>query len=387
MKTMVLRDDGRSGSALATVMVLILVLAIIVGSMAKVSSQRAFTARTLADFARAQAIAEAGAHHAYSVISTNYSLRLRNDLFPKTNFADGAYDVNLLTNTYGATLILSTGWYGRAVTDVLLDAVKAGDPPSSNYDPGAIFDFAIVSGGVMNFGGNGLLVIQGGVGRVHSNDDFDMNGCSIGLGELTSCGEITLVGNVSINGDATASNFVLKGGADVTGNEIEGIVQPLFIPKYNLKPFYDSALTNGMVISSNVHWSSSQVITGGVLWVNGDFRYSGSDNLIGCIVATGDIIWTGSGSQIQTNGMPALMSQNGSIDISGNGAFSGLIYVKNGDFEKTGNGQITGAIIAAGTFTKGGGWDAFVWTNTVIIPPDGNTNYYLDVVYVSAWQK
>jgi hypothetical protein len=379
--------DGREGSALATVMVLILIMAAIVGSMASVSSQRAFTARRLGDFARAQAIAEAGAHHAYSVISTNYSLRLRNDLFPRTNFADGAYDVTLFTNGRGVSLISSTGWYGSAEVDVLLDAVKAGEPPNTKNNPGGVFDYAIVSGKDMTWGGNGVLVIMGGSGRVHSNEDFGMNGCGLTLGELTSCGEIVINGKVKVTGDAAASNIVTKGGADITGTDVEREVEEVFIPKFSLRPFYQWALTNGMVKSENTKWTSSQVITGGVLWVNGDFEYTGSSDLTGCIVATGNIKWTGSGSQIQTNKLPALMSQSGEIDISGNGAFNGLIYARDGDFEKTGNGKITGAIICSGTFTKGGGWDAFVSTNSIIIPPDGNTNYYMDVVYVSAWQK
>lgn len=381
------KHDGRSGSALATVMVLLLIMAAIVGSMASVSSQRAFTARRLGDFARAQAIAEAGAHHAYSVISTNYGLRLRNDLFPRTDFAGGAYDVTLLTNVWGATLISSTGWYGTAECDVLIDAVKAGDPPNTNNSAGGVFDYAIISGGNMTWGGNGVLVIQGGSGKVHSNEDFDMNGCGLTLGELSTVGEIVINGKVKITGDAEASNIVTKGGADITGTETEGTVEKIFIPKYNLRPFYEWALTNGMVKSTDTKWTSSQAITGGVLWVNGDFEYTGSGSITGCVVATGNIKWAGSGSQVQTNNLPSLMSVNGDIDISGNGAFNGLIYARNGDFEKTGNGLIVGSIICSGTFTKGGGWDAFVFTNSVLIPPDGNTNYYLDVVYVSAWQK
>ena len=238
----------------------------------------------------------------------------------------------------------------------------------------------------MTWGGNGTLTVTGA--PVHANTAFSMNGGGVVNGYVSSSVEIGCVGNCDIIGDATAPAWSGKFPARVQGEATTADVPLLQIPQLDLTPYYNWAAEHGAVWNGDQHWSSSSdfVVPGGVMWVNGDFRYSGSGNIIGAVIATGDIIWTGSGSQVKVDSNPSLISRDGNIDIAGNGEFHGLIYVPNGDFEKTGEGQVTGTILVSGEFTKGGGWEMLTYEDSTPVPPDGGT-IIGDVIGVSAWQE
>ena len=121
------------------------------------------------------------------------------------------------------------------------------------------------------------------------------------------------------------------------------------------------------------------------MWVNGDLKISGSGNLIGCFIATGNINISGSGDQIKVASYPALVSRDGSIDISGSQTFHGLIYTRTGAFSKSGSGQVVGSIICGGNFTASGSWRVLTYEDsTPIAPGQGGSQV---AVYPAAWQK
>jgi hypothetical protein len=194
-----------------------------------------------------------------------------------------------------------------------------------------------------------------------------------------------------INGNArTATGFSGKSPGNVTGSAVVGPVATFTAwPDLPLDTFRKWADQNGMYFTTAQHWTHSRTITGGVLYVKGTFKYSGSDNLVGCIIAEQGIDWSGSGSQIKTNQFPALVTTEpgAGIDLSGNGTFHGLIYAMQGPFEKTGNGLVTGTILARGTWDKGGGWDAMAYEYSYPTPPGLPPGTSEDQVFVSAWQK
>ena len=88
------------------------------------------------------------------------------------------------------------------------------------------------------------------------------------------------------------------------------------------------------------------------MWVNGDFKRSGSGDFYGCIIATGNIDISGSGDYYKVQNYPVALSINGKIDFSGSGKVHGLLFAMNGDFEKTGSGNVTGSIICKETSEK-----------------------------------
>jgi len=220
-----------------------------------------------------------------------------------------------------------------------------------------------------------------------------MTGSKKVIGDISSCERIWLVGSTKITGDAAAPTLTYSGTA-ISGTKTVGPVTAVTIPDIDLTPYYNQALANGQVYAGNQHFSGSDDLApaGGVMWVNGDLRVSGSGQLIGCFIATGDIDITGSGDQVQVEKYPAFVSRDGDIDISGSGKSHGLIYVRVGDFDKTGSGDHTGSIICNAAFDAAGSWCTVVYEDSTPVAPGGGGgggggSTPADNIGVSAWQK
>jgi hypothetical protein len=331
------------------------------------------------------------------VLRTNFAQRSNSAAFPEMDYGGGTFDPEIEPVSNAVAIITCTGHCGVAAVSVMVDIQNYGIPWTwdKENDP---FKYAAASGGSMTWSGNGSITVTGA--PVHANTAFEMNGNGTVVGDVTSSTGIGGIGNSSIDGDATGPDFSGKYAADaatepddpqagpIIGDATFADVPLVQIPQLDLTPYYNWAADNGAVIGDlgTITRTTDWVIPGGVLWVNGDFRYSGSGNIIGAIIATGNIIWTGSGSQVKVDSNPSLISRDGSIDISGNGEFHGLIYAPNGDFEKTGAGQVTGTILVGGTFTKGGGWEMLSYEDSTPVPPDSGT-VIGDVIGVAAWQE
>ena len=253
------------------------------------------------------------------------------------------------------------------------------------------YTYAIVSGGKMGWSGSGTLNVGGG--KIHANGQFKMTGSKLVIGNISSRVKIWLTGSTKITGNAAAPAIKADGGA-ITGTTTVGLVPPVTIPDIDLTPYYNQALANGQVYNaSTYHLSGSSDITvpGGVLWVNGNFKFSGSGKLIGCFIATGNIDYSGSGDQIKVADYPAFVARDGTIDISGSGKSHGLIYAKTGGFDKSGSGDHIGSIIVNGDFDASGSWNALTYENSTPVPPTGGggggSEVFSDRVSVIAWQK
>ena len=127
-----------------------------------------------------------------------------------------------------------------------------------------------------------------------------------------------------------------------------------------------------------------------MLWVNGSVNIAGNVTVEGCIIATGDIKLAGNGNQTKVENLPAVISRDGTITISGNSSYHGLIYAKNGSYKGSGNGSITGSIIINGTFQTSGNFSALIYENST--PPEGgpgstDSGTTEDRVHVMAWQR
>lgn len=358
---------SKNGSALFTVLIIILILSSVIGTVISIGQQRAFMAKKLADKIRAEAYAEAGANQAYSLLRDNFELRTNNSMFPLTHYGDGWYDVNILPINQKLAIVYSTGKCDSATAWVILDIVNYG---SGKYwtEKNNPFKFGILAGSYVTWSGNDVLVCTNS--PIHVNGDFVLRGTGEIIGDVYASGNINCLGESKITGNITTNSDYVE------------------IPSIDLSPYHKIAHDNNQVYDGDIHWSSSTdiVIPGGIMWVNGDFTYSGSGNIIGCIIATGDINWSGTGSQIKTNNYPALVSRDGNIDITGNGDFHGLIYSKTGDIRKTGEGEVVGTFICSGRFIKGGAWSGFVYEDSEpSLPQDYDINGNL--IGVSAWQK
>lgn len=393
MKTMILNLRGsRTGSALVTVMGVIILIALAGAGMVTLGRQQIFSARRLRDYAKAQIIAESGANAAYCLLKTNFAARNDPNNFPLTAFGDGTYDVNVVPISSNLAAITSTGLCGLARAVVRVDIKNFPLPGPTNQPPQAqgAFGYAVVSGDTMTWNGNGTMTINGA--GIHSNSRYKMTGCEVITGQncnVSSCVQIWSTGTTEIHGNAQAPAWKGTSPANIIGGTPTTKAVPLVsIPDVDLTPYYQAALANGQVYSGDVHLTGSTdlVVPGGIMWVNGNLRLNRSGRMVGCFIATGDVIVTGSGDQEKVAGYPAFVSRDGKVDLSGNGDVHGLVYAKSGSIEKTGNGWVVGSMICAGTFDKGGGWDMLVYENSTPVPPGTPTSSSRDRVIITAWQ-
>ena len=383
----VMRTPGGARAGLAIPAVLIfctLVTAAAITLLYFARSQTHAVARAR-EFARAKAIAEGGANQAYSVLATNLAAGTNDAPFPRTAFAGGAYDVAVNSSGSNRAAIVSTGLFGRAVARTRLD-VAAVDPAGHDSAPRAAYGYAIAAGDSISWSGSGVTSIRGG--RMHTNGRYRMTGSGVVSGDVSSCVAIDTVGGTRIEGNAQAPLMSGASPENVSGGISTQAVPLVQVPDIDLIPYYQCAASNRQVFAGPLHWSGSQdyVVTGGVLWVNGDFKFSGSGRLVGCIIATGDIEISGSGDQVKVGSYPAFISRDGSISLSGSGASHGLIYAKVGNVEKSGGGAIVGSIICAGGFTKVGGWDLLSYEDSTPVSP-GQPDATELVLVVEAWQE
>jgi hypothetical protein len=377
---------GRRGSALITTLIIAFSLCACVGVLVSAGLHVNKMAGALGGRVRAQAIAEAGACYAYSILATNFDTRNNAASFPATAYAGGVYDVTVTPVGADRAVITATGTCDNVTEIVMLDVICV--TSGSGGPPEGAFAYTIVSGDDMTFTGSGPINVGGGT--VQANGAFKMTGsCSL-LGDLKSCVQIWSTGTTILDGDTWAPMYKGKSAGspdNITGTKTTQAVAPVTIPDIDLTPYYNWAVAHGQVYNGNQHFSGSGnlVPNGGVMWVNGNLKISTSGTMTGCFIATGDIQITGSGDQIKVGNLPAVISRDGDIDISGSGRFHGLLYAKTGGFDKSGSGDVVGSIVCAGEFDKSGSWAVMTYEDSTPIPPGEST---LDAVLgVTAWQR
>lgn len=398
MKTLAGRCGRNDGTAFIALIIIVLLVSVGTTMLMTQAKQQTYTTARVRDYLSAQAYAEAGANEAYNKLKTNFAICGNDAEFPMTTYADGTYDATVTQVSSNQAAIVCVGTRGVATAWVKLDAINynpgtSATPgtPGSPPDPNDAFGYAVVSGGLMTWSGSGVMDIGGG--KIHTNNKYKMVGSQEVIGDVSSCVQIWLTGTTKITGDAAAP-VIKASGAVITGSQTVGPVPAVSIPDIDLTPYYNEASANGQVYSGNQHFTGSAdlVIPGGIMWVNGNFKYSGSGQIIGCVIATGDIDISGSGDQIKVNEYPAVVARDGEIDISGSGKFHGLLYSGNGGFDKSGSGDVTGSIMTKGEFDKSGSWSLMAYENSVPVGPgtdgtEGTEGTEGDLVGVSAWQR
>jgi hypothetical protein len=328
-------------------------------------------------------IAEAGKEHAISLFRSGTLTPVGGTLttiLSNVPFGSGSYNVQCKVSTATDTVwILSTATVGnmhKTIQESYLKTCPAPTDPAYNY--------GIASGGAITWSGSGTC--NAGSAQFQCNGQFSMSGssnfyCSL----LSSSTSISMSGSGDINGNVMAPSISKNGSGKITGTSTQGAVPVVSIPVIDLTPYYNIALANGQVYTNkSITGSSSTIVPGGVMWVNGDFNYSGSGDVNGSIIATGNISISGSGNFTAASTYPALASSGGDIDMSGSGKVSGLIYAGIGDVTKSGSGEVAGSMICGGTFTKSGGWSVFTYKNSAPIPPGGCTGGTYSEL---AWQE
>ncbi len=384
--------EARRGSALLTLMLIVLVVCVGVSGMVGYAKQQGLFMGKSRNYLKAQAYAEAGANEAYAICKTNWAARLDPLNFPAKAFEDGVYNAEIVSVSSNQASIICTGIVGAAVSVVMLDIKNFGTATagSTNPPPAGAYVNMMCAGGKMNWSGSGTLNV--GAGGIHANGQNKFTGSKqVSAGNFTSSTKIWLTGSTKITVSGTAqAPAITAGSGAIVGTKVVGAVPNQTVPDIDLTPYYNYALANGQVYNSSQHFTGSTTVqpAGGVMWVNGDLQVSGSGGMIGCFIATGDIKVSTSGNHTKHQNLPAFMTRDGDIDYSGSGNINGLVYAKVGGIDISGSGQIKGSLICNGDFDISGSQDVWIYENST--PPadgPGTPGSSADKVGVTAWQK
>lgn len=387
-------QEHKRGAALMTLMIILLLVTATGAYLVNDAKQQAFAVTRVRDYLKAQAYAESGANEAYSLLKTNFALRTDAARFPPTIYSDGMYDVTVSSISTNLASITCVGQRGDSTVSVMIDLQNFGAAAGAGgagATPVGAYAHAIHAGG--NLTGSGNSLINTGDGKVHTNGKLTLSGNQQITSPMVSSvvGPLTMSGNALIHGPATAPSYSLSGNARVEGTQTTAPVEVVPTPDIDLTPYYNYALANGEVKTSSQTFSGNTALApvGGVMWVNGTLTVSGNVTVKGCLIATGNITLSGNGIQTKVDDLPAIMSRDGNIKISGNSNYHGLIYAKTGGYTGSGNGIIKGAIIAKGAIAISGNFHAVDYENST--PPEGgpggDTGESGDQVSVIAWQK
>jgi hypothetical protein len=243
--------------------------------------------------------------------------------------------------------------------------------PCCSIPTDSAYNYSIVANNI-SWAGSG--VCNTGSSSIHANGEYSMTGSSIIYANIFACTDITRKGSTMLYGNATSPIINQTGSGTITGIKKTIPVAPTAIPTIDWTPYYNWALAHRTVYNGNLQLTGSRdtIIPGGILWVNGTFKLSGSMSFTGCVIATGAIDISGSGSFTTVNSVPVIASTTGSLSLSGSGKITGLIFAPNGGITKSGSGDVTGSLICKGDLTKTGSWSTLTYTKIVPIPPGCN---------------
>lgn len=395
MKTCLRSDTGRSGSSLLTAMIVVVTISACLGTIAYTSGQRVRSAVKLGDRIRAQALAEAGANHAYSIIVTNWGLRTNSTTFPvsSTNYGGGSYIayVQVPSITSRVVSIVSTGRCGTASSVAALEARNSGTGSpgwTSNQ-----FQYAVLCGGAFGFGGCGTIAPTNKTAIFHSNKAITISGNANVGGtlarlDLESSVSILVKNNNTVNGDVTSPANSIKG--TVLGTKTTAAVPVVQIPQIDLGPYYavaDAASPRQVFPAGWKPPYTPYTPPGGIIWIEGDSGTINGGVINGAIFATGSIHFSGKVDVTTATGSCGFVavSRDGDIDNQSSGTLTGLVYAKTGNFKQTANGTLIGSLIVAGTVDKGGVSDVVLFSGTVpTLPGDAVA---ADNISIAGWTE
>jgi len=348
----ILRD--RSGSALITMMVCMLLMTMAGGYMYQTSAQSSHFTGMLRVSTQSQAVAEAGLAAALARLRGNWSLI--NSSFPSGNIDDGTYTTT--RSTSGGRYLIETTGTVKGHSRTVSAEVKAPTVSALDY---------VIAGG-----GSGNHVIDVGTGQSSGTiaGDIYMGGPVTIDGPSSGGG-----GTLDITGDVESLSTITSGSnMSISGASTSNTTTTVAFPTVDFSYYQAIASASGQYYNGDVTYATGTIPAspaGGVIYVNGNVTIQGTQNTTASIVATGNITISKTGSTYprvtinQYSNYPALMTQNGNITVTSVGSASpdayltmtGLVYSGNNFSVSTGNHfnlTITGSILAKGTYSTTG---------------------------------
>lgn len=123
------RDKSRQGAALVTVLIVVVLMTLAGATVINLASQQSYAANRVREQVKAQALAEAGANEAYSILKADFSQRESDTAFPEKQFEDGTYDATVTPVGNDMALISCAAGCGAVAATVMCDV--------KDYNPSA----------------------------------------------------------------------------------------------------------------------------------------------------------------------------------------------------------------------------------------------------------
>ncbi|MFH0907251.1 MAG: hypothetical protein V1929_00610 [bacterium] len=372
--------NGQEGFVLFTVMVTTALVMLAAASVMLFADFQMESFRRAREANAAIAIAEAGANEAYAILKANFANKDNGSLFPETSYSGGSYDVTVTSVGSQTAQIMSIGVSGSSTQTVIVD-VKDFGAPTPGTDPTGPWAHTLFVNGKATINGAGNCY-----GSVQCNQDMRVNG-TFSWGIPGNPVDVYCCVGFRANGSSVLEGMVYAPSVNAAAGVPRTIqaVPTVAMPTLDLTPYYALAVANGQVFSGGTVSGSIGTIPGGVRWYNGDATFNGGVNYAGCIIATGDINFKGGCTQTKVGQLPAVVSRDGSVTLSGSRTMQGLIYAY-GDLTCNGSGTENGTIIVGGNMTLNGSYGLFTYDYSFPSLPGtaGSTNCD---VGVTAWQK
>lgn len=372
--------NGKQGFVLVVVMVMTTVVALAAASVMAFADYQLGSFKRARESNAAMTIAEAGANQAYALVKANFANKDNSSLFPETAYDSGSFDVTVTSVGANTAQIKSVGISGSSTQTVIVD-VKDFGAPTAGTDPTGPWAHTIFVNGYARLNGSGNCY-----GSVYCNQDVRANG-SFSWGTVANPVDVYCAVEFRANGSSSLAGMVYAPSVSAPGGVPRTIqaVPTLAMPTLDLTPYYNLALANGQVYAGGTVSGAIGAIPGGVRWYNGAATFNGGVNYSGCIIATGNINFKGGCTQTKVGDLPAVVSRDGSVTLSGSRTMQGLIY-SYGDLTCNGSGQENGTIIVGGNMTLNGSYGLFTYDYSFPSLPgsSGTTN---SDVGVTAWQK
>jgi len=329
---------SKTGSAIMTVMGMILVLSIVAGGFYSFSAGAIFQTRRLADSIRAKSIAEAGANEAVGFLMQPGYFSYRNDAssFPETTFGGGSYAVTVedVSGTNNSrSRIISVGTYNEVSSAVVVDIRDAYLEQVEGGDEASWRDFALFANGDLTFNGSPTIV-----GDVHTNNEWDNNGNYSGVS-----GQISAINSNEVP-EAYRADWKLIPFPSLSDPAFQVMVSEARAKGQLTEYFGNQSFRSNMTFNA-----SASGIT--IVYGNITFLGSGNQTVRGLLYITGDLTANGSGT----------MTLNGALLSGGFIRFNG----KAGVYSYS----------AIGSGGSGSGYGP------------GSTNYIADVKVYATWQS
>ncbi len=346
-----------SGAVLVVVMGMSAILILAGVSLTMMTANKAHQARKLRDGAQALSIAEAGIADNIDKMKTNYLAWL--DATNSGVFMEGSFTA---ISSFQPNKTIRIASYGTANSEERSTVIEI------IADPDILKQLTIDGIGIF---GLSTMLLDGNdivLASVHANDDVTFSKGSVS-------GQVTSAGTVDASGGGTT--------VPTNGAFSSGVAEKTLDDPFDFNDWYVAATNNGIYHAGPVALSGVLRPTNGVIYVNGDVTFNNGTDIIGCVVAKGNI--EVHNSLTQTNfgpGLPAFLA-DGDILFRNRNSYFGTIYC-TGDFSSDNQRVIIGVVIAEGAIEISNHFHLEAPEADVAWGPDGNAD---PDVEIGAWLK